>query len=88
MLPDSFDSPSRFSESSVRIAVSEAVSHDLLGPECCVVGWPGGVLRATVPKASIDEHDDSRTSENNIGPTAECWQNCLMCPVAHPACMK
>jgi hypothetical protein len=67
MRPDANDTPTRGTQASIGIRVSGAVGLDFVTPKLRVALWPGGVLRATVPEAAIDEDGDSGAGKNDIG---------------------
>lgn len=59
MLPDPDHLPPQFSEMRVGLAITLHVAGQLAGPPLRVGLRRGLVLRASVPEATINEHDDT-----------------------------
>jgi hypothetical protein len=70
MLPDTHHRPSLRPKPPVSVAVATTVAGELGGPELGVRLRVGGVLWAGVPEAAIDEHSNSLTREDDVGPSA------------------
>jgi hypothetical protein len=67
VLPEAKDGPSGRSEVGVDLAIAFNVPLELRLPEVCVDLGVGAVLRATVPKAAVNEHNESSAGECDIG---------------------
>jgi hypothetical protein len=68
MLPEPQHDPPRGRQAGIRVAVPPDVPEDLLLPPRGVRPRPRRVDRARVPEAAIDEHDDLRADECEVGP--------------------
>src|SRR5947208_506274 len=66
VLPDPHHRPSSLRQLSVCILVSSAVRSDLFSPPLGIALRPSTVLRASVPKAAIDENCDTGGREDNV----------------------
>jgi hypothetical protein len=67
VFPDSYDQPARGGEPVVRVLIALAVCLDLVSPEGRVALWPSSMVRTAVPKASVDEDGNSRSSKRDVG---------------------
>jgi len=70
VLPESEHRPSRRAECGVHSFVARAVAGCLRSPEVSVALGYGVVLRAPVPKATVDEHRHPRAGEHQISAQA------------------
>jgi len=68
VLPEPQYGPPGSRQAGVRVAVPPHVPEDLLLPLRGVRPRPRRVDRARVPEAAIDEHDDLRADECEVGP--------------------
>ena len=66
MLPDAYDKPSGGLELSIVASVPRHVSVELGSPVREVRAWVRQMLRASVPKATVDEHSDSCLREHDV----------------------
>lgn len=75
MLPGSCDLPSSLSQLRIGISVSAPIGLDLLTPEGRIVGGPGCVLGAAMPKAAVDEDGYPCCGEGNVDAPAFVREN-------------
>jgi hypothetical protein len=75
VLPDSHDFPVLRPEQAVYFPIAGAVVLDLPPPKRRTGSRPGGVLRAAMPEAAVDEDGDVKPRENKIGfhPASAPW---------------
>jgi hypothetical protein len=74
VLPDADDIPTRLAKELVDLAIALAVPAHLLSPVASVGDCDGVVLRATVPKAAVDEYGDLRAGEQQVRGVAQIWK--------------
>ena len=67
MLPHSDHGPTVLGKPAVRLLVPLLVSRELLPPPVGVRARKRRMLRARVPEAAVDEHDDLRPREDDVG---------------------
>ena len=72
--PDAEDGPAASAEGAGDEAVAGAVGGDLISPEGGVGLGPGGVERAAVPEAAVDENGEPARAEDEVGFYAEFLQ--------------
>lgn len=73
VLPDSHHGPTTLQKLVVRQLVSINIAFEFGGPEFRVPLRVGGVLRAAVPKATVDEYGELRPRERNIDRSPKIW---------------
>jgi hypothetical protein len=71
MLPHAYGHPSVRTQLSVSVSVSCAVSLDLPAPPLAVAVRPSGVIRTSVPEASVHEHRYSFAWEDDVSFAAQ-----------------
>ena len=67
MLPHAEDAPAAGAESAGDEAVAGAVGGNLIAPKGGVGFRPGGVERAAVPEAAVDEESELEVREDVVG---------------------
>jgi predicted nucleic acid-binding protein len=67
VLPDANHSPQFLPQQPRLCAVACTISLDLRAPKRGVIFRPGGVLRAAVEKAAVDEHGDAVRRKHKVG---------------------
>lgn len=88
MLPDPDDFPSGTTAEPVRLAVALAVFHQFIFPPFPVGYRNGAVLRACVPKTTVDEYNHSGGPKSNIGFSPEFWKYFPVNPEPQPQCVQ
>jgi hypothetical protein len=88
MLPDSDGNPSSLDERGVGLAVAADIRFNLVAPKFCIPLWPRRMLRAAMPKATIDEHCDPGSAEDNVGVAPMAIERSLVDSVAKATCME
>lgn len=88
MLPDPYGKPAGIGKAGIRIDVSAPVAFDLLPPEVRVVPRPGRMLRATVPKTTVDEDRHTRGPEHDVRLPANALHWAPVNPVPQPGAMQ
>lgn len=71
MLPDAEDGPAAFPQGGIYATVAGLVARDLGQPEGGAGPRPGGVFRAAVPEAAVDEDGGPQFRENKVGSDGE-----------------
>src|SRR5688572_14980782 len=84
VFPDPHRLPTESSQPLIGISVPRSIGFDLLPPEISIALRPGSVLRAAVPKASVDEYGQSRARENDIGDAPRLSQHGNVEAIAQP----
>jgi hypothetical protein len=72
VLPNPHDPPAGSAQRAAHQTVSGLIGCQLLRPEWPVAPWHGGVFRATVPKAAVDENGNSETGKREVGLSKVC----------------
>ena len=67
VLPDAEDGPAAGAEGACDEAVAGAVGGDFLSPEGGVGLGPGGMERAAVPEAAVDENGEPACAKDEVG---------------------
>lgn len=70
MCPDAHHLPAIGAKSCIGILVTLLVRDDFCSPKFSILLGPCRVLRATVPKATVDEDGDARTRKRYVGDPA------------------
>jgi hypothetical protein len=78
VLPNPDHGPPGNAETLIGISVSLLICANLLAPELGVVFGPGGVFGASVPEATVDEHRDAGSSEDDVGSASFAGQHRLV----------
>jgi hypothetical protein len=71
MLPDSDRTPAVLRHQPVRLGVTLSISLDLSSPPVRVGRRPCGMLRTTVPEATVDKNGHPGPPEDDIGFTTD-----------------
>jgi hypothetical protein len=66
MFPETKDSPPKFAQVSICVAIAGDVPEKFRTPPPGVRRWPGAVTRADMPKAPVDENGDFLTAEQDV----------------------
>jgi hypothetical protein len=74
VFPYADDPPPSFLKLAVRVLVPSNVSGKLLCPPFAISDRHGLVSGTLVPKASVDEDGDPRTSKDEICSSTEAWK--------------
>ena len=82
VLPDPHHPPARVGEPTVGGAVARDVGVELGPPPRPVVPRRGGVLRAAVPEAAVDEDHHAGAGEDEVAAGAQLRQRAVVHPVA------
>lgn len=72
MLPDAEDGPAAFPQGGIYATVAGLVARDLGQPEGGAGPRPGGVFRAAVPEAAVDEDGGFQPRKNEVWFARKC----------------
>ena len=82
MFPDADHSPAGFLQTLAGVGVAGDVAVDLGAPELGVALSGPVMLRAAVPKASVDEYGDLGPREQQVGGSPDSWDRPDNDPIA------
>lgn len=77
MLPDTGYDPAHLPKPSISVAVPFCIAQDLGPPPLGVGLWPRGVMWASVPEASVNEHCESVAREDDVASSPQPWQRVI-----------
>ncbi|HEX6666985.1 MAG TPA: hypothetical protein VF081_10375 [Solirubrobacterales bacterium] len=84
VLPEPQNHPTGLLKLFVGIAIPDLIRSELLLPEGAVGLWHGAVLRATVPKTTVNEHRHLETREDDVRTAATSRQHGSIDPKSQP----
>ena len=87
MFPESQNSPTCICKCIIHLDISSDVAFKFGQPVIAVPLWEGGVLRATVPEAAIDEYGYLASSEDYVGSSAAA-EGCVVRPISETSSME
>jgi len=67
MLPNAQNHPALLCQTGAHRSIALSVASQLWPPVARVHSWLGAVLRAAVPKASVDENRKAAAGKDNVG---------------------
>jgi hypothetical protein len=87
MCPHANDFPAECFETLISVGITYTVGFDLGAPEVSVFFRPGGMKRAAVPKAAIDEDCDTATGKDDINYASRLGKKWHLQPIAQTLSM-